>query len=118
VRGLRCGGGDEPAVSATSPRAAWPPRACRARTGLELLGLLVHALPVGRIGGRPGRDEQPAGEELIQSRQVNDGRMGDRFELGIERGDVGGGQGRADGGEGPLDARMGSVMSLDGHDDA
>jgi hypothetical protein len=44
--------------------------------------------------------------------------MVDRFELGIERGDVGGGQGRADGGEGPLDVRMGSVVSLDGRDDA
>src|ERR1035441_6993290 len=47
----------------------------------------------------------PAGEEVIQRRQVDDGRMVDRFELGIERGDVGGGQGRADGGEGPLDVR-------------
>ena len=93
-------------------------RARRARTGLELLGLLVHALPVGRIGGRPGGDAPPAGEEIIQRRQVDDGRMGDQFELGIERGDVGGGQRRAYGGESPLDVRMGSVMSLDGHDDA
>ena len=93
-------------------------RARRARTGLELPGLLVHALPVGRIGGRPGGDAPPAGEELIQRRQVDDGRMGDRFELGIERGGVGGGQGRAYGGEGPLDVQMGSVVSLDGHDDA
>jgi hypothetical protein len=60
----------------------------------------------------------PAGEELIQRRQVDDGHTGDRFELGIERGDVGAGQGRAYSGEGPLDVRMGSVMSLDGHDDA
>jgi hypothetical protein len=60
----------------------------------------------------------PAGEELVQRRQVDDGLMGDRFELGIERGDVGSGQGRADGGEGPLDVRMGPVVSLDGHDDA
>jgi hypothetical protein len=93
-------------------------RARRARTGLDLLGLLVHALPVGRIGGRPGGDAPPAGEELIQRRQVDDGRMGDRLELGIERGDVGGGQGRAYGGEGSLDARMGPVVSPDGHDHA
>ena len=39
--------------------------------------------------------------------------MGDRFELGIERGDVRGGQGRAYGDEGPLDVRIGSVVSLD-----
>jgi hypothetical protein len=52
-------------------------RARRARPGLELLGLLVHALPVGWIGGRPGGDAPPAGEELIQRRQVDDGRMGD-----------------------------------------
>ena len=88
------------------------------RARRELLGLLVHALPVGRIGGRPGGDAPPAGEELIQRRQVDDGRMGDCFELGIERGDVGGGQGRAYGGEGPLDVRMGPVVSLDGHDEA
>ncbi len=79
---------------------------------------MAHALPVGRIGGRPGGDAPPAGEEVIQRRQVDDGRMGDRLELGIERGDVGGGQGLAYGGEGPLDVRMGSVVSLDGHDDA
>ena len=85
---------------------------------MELLGLLVHALPIGRTGGRPGGDAQPAGEELIHRRQVDDGRMGDRIELGVERGDVGGGHGRAYGSEGPLDARMGSVVSLDGHDDA
>ena len=83
-----------------------------------MLGLLVHALPVGRIGGRPGGDAPSAGEELLQRRQVDDGRMADRFELGIERGDVGGGQGRAYGSEGPLDVRMGSIVSLDGHDDA
>jgi len=86
-----------------------------ARTGLELAGLLVHALPAGGIGGRPGGDAPPAGQEVIQCRQVGDGRTGDRFELGIERGDVGGGQRRANGGEGPLDARMGPVVSLDGH---
>jgi hypothetical protein len=56
-------------------------RARRARTGLELLGLLVHALPVGRIGDRPGGDAPPAGEEIIQRRQVDDGRTSDRFEL-------------------------------------
>jgi hypothetical protein len=39
-------------------------------------------------------DAPPAAEELIQRRRVDDGHMGDRFELGIERGDVGGGQGR------------------------
>jgi len=83
-----------------------------------MLGLLVHALPVGRIGGRPGGDAPPAGEELIQRRQVDDGRIGDRFELGIERGDVGGGHGRAYGNEGPLEVRMGSVVSRDGHDHA
>jgi DNA-binding XRE family transcriptional regulator len=93
-------------------------RARRALTGLELVGLLAHALPVGRIGSRPGGDAPPAGEELIQRRQVDDGRVGDGFELGIERGDVGGGQRRAHGREGPLDVRMGSVESLDGHDDA
>src|SRR5580658_3263272 len=82
-------------------------RARRARTGLELLGLLVDALPVGRIGGCPGGNAPPAGEELIQRRQVDDGRMSDRFELDIERADVGGGQGRAYGGEGPLYVRMG-----------
>ncbi len=71
----------------------------RARTGLELVGLLAHALPVSRIGSRPGGDAPPSGEELIQRRQVDDGRMGDRFELGIECGDVGGGQRRAYGGE-------------------
>jgi hypothetical protein len=70
-------------------------RARRARTRLELVGLLAHALPVSRIGSRPGGDAPPAGEELIQRRQVDDGHMGDRFELGIERGDVGGGQRRA-----------------------
>jgi hypothetical protein len=93
-------------------------RTRRAGAGLDLLGLLVHALPVGRIGGRPGGNTPPAREEVIQRGQVDDRRMGDRFELGIERGDVGGGQGRAYGGEGPLNARMRSVMSLGGHDDA
>ena len=101
---------------------SWTPRrpSTSARVGPaeNCLGLLVHALPVGRIGGRPGGDAPPAGEELIQRRQVDDGRMGDCFELGIERGDVGGGQGRAYGGEGPLDVRMGPVVSLDGHDEA
>lgn len=42
-------------------------RARRIRTGLELAGLLVHALPVCGIGGRPGGDPPPAGEEVIQS---------------------------------------------------
>jgi hypothetical protein len=42
--------------------------------------------------------------------------MCDRHELGIERGDVGGGQGRAYGCEGPLGVRMGPVVSLEGHD--
>jgi len=93
-------------------------RARRARTVLELLGLLVHALPAGRIGGRPGRDAPPAGEELIQRRQIDDGHTGDRFELGIERGDVGGRRSRAYGSEGPLDVRMRPIVSLDGHDDA
>ncbi len=93
-------------------------RGRRALTRLELVGFLAHALPVGRIGSRPGGDAPPAGEELIQRRQIDDGQMGDRFKLGIERGDVGGGQRRAYGGEGPLDVRMGPVVSLDGHDDA
>jgi hypothetical protein len=53
-------------------------RACRERAGLELVGLLVHALPVGRIGGRPGGDAPPAGEEVIQRRRVDDGFPGDR----------------------------------------
>jgi hypothetical protein len=83
-----------------------------------MVGLLVHALPVCGIGGRPGGDPPPPGEEVIQGRQIDNGRLGDPFELGIERGDVDGGQRRAHSREGPLDLRMRSVVSLDGHDDA
>jgi hypothetical protein len=36
------------------------------RAGLELVGLLMHALPAGRIGGCPGGDAPPAGQEAIQ----------------------------------------------------
>jgi hypothetical protein len=42
-------------------------RACRAGAGLELVGLAVCALPVGRVGGCSGGDAPPAGEEVIQS---------------------------------------------------
>jgi hypothetical protein len=49
---------------------------------MQLVGLLAHALPAGRIGSRPSGDAPPSGEELIQRRQVDDGRMGDRFEQG------------------------------------
>lgn len=34
-------------------------RTRRAGAGLDLLGLLVHALPIGRIGGCPGGDAPP-----------------------------------------------------------
>jgi hypothetical protein len=93
-------------------------RTRRPCAGPNLLGFFVHPLPVSWILGRARGDAPPAGQEFIQRGQVDDGRMGDRFELGVERGDVGGRQGRAYGGERPLDLRTGAVVSLNGHNDA